>query len=88
MKHCIAARYKEGEQMITTIYSAAAKLGIPHQLLRYHIRKGRVTSEQAGGVYIVNLDVARQELEQAGYFKRSAAYQERMARAAARRQAG
>ncbi len=74
--------------MVTTVQSAAAELGIPHQRIRRYMKRGKVSYERAGHVYILDLDTARKEIEDAGYYENLAAYQERMARAAAQRQAG
>ncbi len=70
--------------MVTTVQSAAAKRGVPHQRIRYYIAFGRVSCERAGGVYILDPETARRELEEAGYYERLALWQQKKrARAAA-----
>lgn len=74
--------------MITTAQNAAEELGVPHQRLRHYMKRGKVSYQRAGGVYILDPDVAQREMEEAGYYENLAVHQERLAHAAARRQAG
>lgn len=71
-----------------TLYAAAAALRIPHQTLHYQVRKGLVNHERVGRYYILDLDLARQEIEDAGYYQQRKAWKRARERVAQQEQAG
>lgn len=73
--------------MITTMTDAARRLGIPYQRLQDNIKRGIVSASRAGGCILVNPEIARQELEDNGFFWRSAAIRKGRAAGRAKRNA-
>lgn len=61
--------------------AAAAKLGVAHQTLDYYRRRGKLTAVQAGTIWLVDPEVAKQELEAAGFYHRREVVRNRKKRA-------
>jgi predicted site-specific integrase-resolvase len=55
---------------VLPLTAAAARLGVAQQTLSYYLKKGKLTATKAGGVWLVDPEVAKTELEAAGFYER------------------
>lgn len=55
---------------LVTMHEAAARIGVTHQTLSQYRLAGKLTAQQAGKIWLVNPETAKQELEEDGFFIR------------------
>lgn len=55
---------------VLPLTEAARRLGVAHQTLLYYRQRGKLTAQRAGNNWLVDLEVARRELEAAGFYER------------------
>lgn len=59
---------------LVTATEAARALGMPASRMFENIRRGKVSCKRYGHSTVVNLEQARKELEESGFFMRRARY--------------
>lgn len=57
--------------MITTLTEAAKELGMYKQTLWHKVQDGIVTAQKSGSVLLIDIEQARRELTEDGYFSHS-----------------